>query len=120
LSWSFLPQEENSALGAVKLPTALKISKSILISSEEDSMNVLELKLQVAAVIEEIATINKFLAKSSPSLLAVQHALEEVSPDKFAHAYERNLLEPAQLTIAQELNSKAESLLESARLLRQS
>jgi hypothetical protein len=83
-------------------------------------MNASELKLQIASTIEEIATINKFLAKLSPSLLAVQHALEEVSPDRFAEAYARNLLEPAQLTIAQELNSKAESLLESAQLLRQS
>jgi hypothetical protein len=81
-------------------------------------MDTSKLQLQVADLIEEVATVNKFLAKLSPSLLAVQHALEEVSPDKFAHAYERNLLEPAQLTIAQELDLKAESLLESARLLR--
>ena len=83
-------------------------------------MDIHELQLQVAAVIEEIAIINKHLARLSPSLLAVQHALEEVSPDRFAEAYARNLSGPIQSTIAQELNLKAESLLEAAQFLKRS
>lgn len=77
-----------------------------------------DLKLQLAAAIEEIAILNRHLAKIEPSLLAVQHALEEVSPDRFAQAYERNLSEPIPVRVAQELNSRSDQILAIARQLR--
>lgn len=77
-------------------------------------------KPQIIVAIEEIATINQFLARISSSLVAVQHALEEVSPNRFAEAYERNLKGPIPVKVAQELNSKADSLFALARSLKQS
>ena len=51
-----------------------------------------ELAEQLALAFDELATINDYLSKISPSLLALRKALEEVSPQRFESAYERYFL----------------------------
>ena len=51
-----------------------------------------ELTEQLAIVFDELATINDYLSKISPSLLALRKALEEVSPERFEPVYERYFL----------------------------
>lgn len=82
-------------------------------------MNTYELKKQIATVIEEVATVNKYLSEISPSLLAVRRALEEVSPDRFEAAYEKYFSGQDCETIRKALDQKVRSLLESARLLQE-
>ena len=83
-------------------------------------MDIGGLKQQMVTVIEEIATVNKFLSEISPSLFAVRRALEEVSPERFEAAYEKYFSGQDCEIIRQALDSKVRSLLESARLLKQS
>jgi hypothetical protein len=81
-------------------------------------MNTQELRLYLEKTIENVATISKFLAETSSSLLAVRYALEDVSPLRFETAYKKHFLEQDCEKIREGLNLVTQSLLDTARDLK--
>ena len=73
---------------------------------------------QLAVAFEELSTINKYLAQTSPALLATRHALEEVSPDRFEKAFEKYIAEPDAVLIRQEREQQARAFAAMAESLR--
>jgi hypothetical protein len=82
-------------------------------------MDTQELRNQLVRTIEHVATLSKFLSETSSSLLAVRYALEDVSPLRFEAAYEKHFVERDCEQIRQGLNLVTQSLLDSARDLKQ-
>ena len=82
-------------------------------------MDTQELRRHLVKTIEHAATLSKFLSETSSSLLAARYALEEVSPIRFEAAYEKHFLELDCEQIRHGLNLVTQSLLDSARELKQ-
>jgi hypothetical protein len=73
-----------------------------------------EITKKLASVLRELSMLYKHVANTSTSLLAVTHALEEVSPQQFAPVYQKYFLAPDLAAVKAALERHAQTLLDRA------